>query len=73
MLTQLNRNWMISQESPMNSLIQFLPIEVLASQTNQEAEQTLGLVHTEQSFRNAKANMASASTSAAVESDSRRS
>ena len=44
--------------------------QVLASQSNQEAEQTLGLVHTEQSFRNAKANMASSSTSAAVNSDS---
>ena len=43
--------------------------QVLASQTNQEAEQTLGLVHFEQYFRNAKANMASAST-AAVDSDS---
>ena len=44
--------------------------QVLASQKNQEVEQTLGLVHTNQSFRNAKANMASASTSAAVESES---
>ena len=54
----------------MNSLIQFLSYQVLASQTNLEVEQTLGLIHTEQSFRNAKANMASASTSAAVDSES---
>ena len=39
--------------------------QVLASQSNQQVEQTLGLVHTEQSMRNAKANVASASTSAA--------
>ena len=39
--------------------------QILASQSNLEAEQTLGLVHTEQSLRNAKANVASASTSAA--------
>ena len=44
--------------------------QVLASQSNQQAEQTLGLVHTEQSLRNAKASMASASTSAAPTSDS---
>ena len=44
--------------------------QVLASQSNQQAEQTLGLVHTEQSLRNAKASMASASTSAAPNSDS---
>ena len=44
--------------------------QVLASQTSQEAEKTLVLVHTKQSFRNAKANMASASTSAAVNSES---
>ena len=44
--------------------------QVLASQSNQQAEQTLGLVHTEQSFRNAKDNMASASTSAVVHTDS---
>ena len=43
--------------------------QVLAIQSNQEAEKTLGLVHTEQSFRNAKSNMASTST-AAVDSDS---
>ena len=44
--------------------------QVLASQSNQEAEQILGLVHTEQYFRNAKENMASASTSVVVNSDS---
>ena len=44
--------------------------KVLASQSNQQAEQTLGLVHTEQSLRNAKASMASASTSAAPNSES---
>ena len=44
--------------------------QILASQTNLKAEQTLGLVHTEQSFRNAKANLASASTSAVVDSES---
>ena len=44
--------------------------EVLASQTNLEAEKTLGLVHTEQSFRNAKANLASTSISADVDSES---
>ena len=43
--------------------------QILASQSNLEAEQTLGLVHTEQSLRNIKANMASSSTSAAIESD----
>ena len=43
--------------------------QILASQSNTEAEQTLGLVHTEQSLRNAKANMASTSTSAAIESE----
>ena len=43
--------------------------QVFASQSNQEAEQTLGLVHTEQSFRNAKANMGSALTSTVVDSD----
>ena len=42
--------------------------QVLASQKNQEAEQTLGLVHSEQYFRNEKANMASTSTTA-VDSD----
>ena len=41
--------------------------QVLESQTNTEAEKTLGFVHTEQSFRNAKANLASASTSEVVE------
>ena len=46
--------------------------QVLASQSNQQAEQTLGLVHTEQSLRNAKASMASASTSAAPNSESDR-
>ena len=43
--------------------------QILASQSNQQDEQTLGLVHTEQSLRNAKANMASASTSAAIDSE----
>ena len=42
---------------------------ILEIQTNQEAEQTLGIVHTEQSFRNVKANMVSASTSATVDSE----
>ena len=54
----------------MSSHIQFLPYQVLASQTNQESEQSLALVHTEQSFMNAKANMASASTNAVVNSES---
>ena len=44
--------------------------QVLASQSNQEVEQTLGLVYTEQSLRNAKANVASASTSVASNSES---
>ena len=44
--------------------------QVLKSQSNQEAEQTLGLVHTEQSLRNAKASLAYASTSAATNSES---
>ena len=44
--------------------------QVLVSQSNQQAEQTLGLVHTEQSLRNAKASMASATTSAAPTNDS---
>ena len=43
--------------------------QVLASQSNQQAEHTLGLVHTEQSLRNAKANVASASTGAIIESE----
>ena len=43
---------------------------VLASQSNKQAEQTLGLVHTEQSLRNEKASVASATTSAAPTSDS---
>ena len=43
--------------------------QVLAIQSNQEAEQTLGLVHTKQSFRNAKTNVASTSTTV-VNSDS---
>ena len=43
--------------------------QLLESQSNQEAEQTLGLVHSEQSFRNAKAVVTSTSTSAAVDSD----
>ena len=46
-----------------------LTYQILASQSNQQDEQTLGLVHTEQSLRNAKANMASASTSAAIDSE----
>ena len=46
--------------------------QVLASQTNLEAEQTLGLVHSEQSLRNAKANMASALTGNDIESESER-
>ena len=45
--------------------------QVLASQSNHQAEQTLGLVHIEQSLRNAKASMASATTSAAPTSDSK--
>ena len=44
--------------------------QVLARQSNQQVEQTLGLVHTEQSMRNAKASVASASTSAAPNSKS---
>ena len=44
--------------------------QVLASQSNQQAKQTLGLVHTEQSLRNAKASMASTSTSTAPNSES---
>ena len=35
--------------------------QILASQSNLEVEQTLGLVHTEQSLRNVKASTASAS------------
>ena len=34
--------------------------QVLESQSNQQAEQTLGLVHTKQSLRNVKASVASA-------------
>ena len=44
--------------------------QVLASQSNQQAEQTLGLIYTKQSLRNAKASMVSATTSAAPTSDS---
>ena len=44
--------------------------QVLASQTNLEVEKTLGLVHIEQSFRNAKANLASTPISVVVESES---
>ena len=44
--------------------------QVLENQSNQEAEKTLGLVHTEQSFRNAKSKMTYASTSATIDSDS---
>ena len=44
--------------------------QVLVRQSKQEAEQTLGLVHTEQSLRNAKASLASASTSVAVNNES---
>ena len=46
--------------------------QVLTSQTNLEVEQTLGLVHSEQSLRNAKVNMASASTGNDIESESER-
>ena len=46
--------------------------QVLASQTNLEAEQNLETCFTTEdlSFKNAKSNMASTSTSAAVESES---
>ena len=44
--------------------------QVLESQSNQEAEQTVGLVHTEQSLRNAKGNMASTSRSNDIENES---
>ena len=43
--------------------------QILEIQLNQQAEQTLGLVHTEQSLRNAKANIASASTSVAIDNE----
>ena len=43
--------------------------QVLASQSNQQVEQIQGLVHTEQSLRNAKASVASASTNAIIESE----
>ena len=43
--------------------------QVLLSQSNTEAEQTLGLVHSEQSLRNAKASMASAFIAAIDESE----
>ena len=42
--------------------------QVLASQSNYEVKQTLGLVHSEQSLRNAKVSMASASTTAIEDS-----
>ena len=41
----------------------------LAIQSNQQVEQTLGLVHTEQSLRNAKASVASSSTNAEIDSE----
>ena len=44
--------------------------QVLARQSNQQVEQTLGLVHTEQSLRNAKDSMAFTTTSVAPTSDS---
>ena len=43
--------------------------QVLASKSNQQVEQTLGLFHTEKSLRNAKSNVASTSTSAAIDSE----
>ena len=46
--------------------------QVLASQTNLKVEQTLGLVHSEQSLRNAKANMVSASIGNDIQSESER-
>ena len=69
MRTRLKKIWMLSQESHKSSLILSQLYQILASQSNQQAEQTLGLVHSEQSLRNAKANMASASTSDAIDSE----
>ena len=54
----------------MNSPIHVVVYQILANQSNQAAEQTLLIVHSEQSFRNAKSMVASASAIAnADESD----
>ena len=68
--TQLNKTLDAISREPQEFTHPIHAYQVLASQSNQQAEQTLGLVHTEQSLRNAKASVASASTSAAPNSES---
>ena len=68
--TRLNNDLDAISREPQEFTHPLPAYQVLASQSSQQGQQTLGLVQTEQSLRNTKASMASTSTSAAPTSDS---